>query len=488
MENTFSLIILALVEGEPRLLTLKKALQTYLDHRQVIVTRRSQYDLARARERAHVLEGLLTALDNLDEVIATIRRSRTTDSARKNLRRRFSLSEVQAQAILDMPLKRLAALERKKIQDEYKEMQRLIGHLEALLESPKKIRGVVRDELAAVKERYADARRTQVADAGKVQLTAGDLIPDEPVWVAVGRGGLVARTPHKEKAPRIPSRPKDAPVALASASTRDTLYLFAANGKGAAYPIHQLPEGVAWEGEGTHLADLTPLTRRDDIVAALTLPPTWREGYLFLATRKGVVKRVALSDLPGVSSETFVAIGVEEGDELGWAALTTGTTEIVLVTSGGRAIRFKEGEVRPMGLPAGGVRGIKLSDDEDRVVTLTLARSRAYLLVISEDGRAKRTSLNEYPTQSRYGQGVITVRLAAPSARLAGGCVLLAGDPVVLVTSKGAAKTIRGRSIPSMGRITQGEEVIALRSGDAVSASFVPSLSPNTESNRSRRE
>lgn len=479
MESTFSLIMLALINGEPRLLTLKKALLTYLEHRQVIVRRRSQYELTRARERAHILEGLLTALDHLDEVIATIRRSRTTDSARANLRRKFKLSQAQAQAILDMPLKRLAVLERRKIQDEYKEKTRSIKRLERLLRSPKKIRDIVRDELVTIKERYADARRTQVLDVGKVQLTAADLIPDEPVWVAVSRGGLVARMPDEGTPPRVPSRPQDAPVALLAASTRDTLYLFAADGGAAAFPIHQLPEGVTWEGMGTHYADLTPLTRRDTVVAALSLPtpPPYRGGrggYLFLATRQGVVKRVALADLPGVSSESFVVIGVEQGDALGWAAITTGKDQVLLITAAGRAIRFKEEEVRPMGLPAGGVMGIKLSGKEDRAVALAVVRPRSDLFVIAEDGRAKRAPLSEYPTQGRHGQGVITARFAAPGVGLAGADVVQSGDPVVLVTEKGAAKTIRARSAPRMGRQAQGKPVIALRSRDAVVDAFVP--------------
>jgi DNA gyrase subunit A len=477
MESTFSLILLALVEGEPRLLTLKKALLTYLEHRQVVVTRRSQYQLALARERAHILEGLLAALDHLDEVIEIIRNSRSIDSARNNLRRRLDLSQAQAQAILDMPLKRLAALERRRIQDEYKEKKRLIKYLTGLLRSPAKVRGVVRDELVAIKERYADARRTQVLDAGKARLTADDLIPDEQVWVAVGRGGLVARIPDDgnfARPPRVPSRPRDAPVALAAASTRDTLYLFAADGGAAAFPIYQLPEGVVWEGAGTHYADLTPLTRRDRVVAALVLPSPPPEGYLFLATRQGVVKRVALADLPGVSGEQFVAIGVEQGDALGWAAVTTGEDQVMLVTAAGRAIRFSEEEVRPMGLPAAGVIGVKLGDAEDRVVALVVVRTRSDLLVVASDGKAKRTPLSEYPIQGRYGQGVLTARVAAADAGLAGGCVVQSRDPVVLVTRRGAAKTINARNAPRMGRATVGHPVISLRAQDTVVDAFTP--------------
>jgi DNA gyrase subunit A len=376
-----------------------------------------------------------------------------------------------------MPLKRLAAMERRKIQDEYKEKKKLIKRLEGLLKSPKKIRAIVHDELVAVKERYADPRRTQIADAGKAQLTTEELTLDEPVWVAVSKGGLVARTPDEGKPPRVPSRPKDTPVALLSASTRDALYLLATNGKAAAFPIHQLPEGVAWAGTGTHYADLTPLTRRDTVVAAFALP-SLKEGYLFLATQRGIVKRVALADLPGVSADPFAVISMEQGDALGWAAVTTGEDQVLLVTASGKAIRFKEDTVRPMGLSAGGVKGIKLGGAEDCVVAMAMARPRSDLLVVTQDGRAKRTPLSEYPIQSRYGQGVLTARFSMPDARLAGACVLQAGDPIVLVTEKGAAKTIRARNAPRRGRATQGQEIIALRGRDVVVSAFVPLLPP----------
>jgi DNA gyrase subunit A len=479
MEWTFSFIMLALVDGEPRRLSLKKALMTYLDHRQVVITRRSQYELAKAKARAHILEGLLVALDQLDEVIDTIRRSRYVRTARTNLERKFKLSEAQAQAILDMPLKRLAALERKNIEEEYKEKKKLIDHLEGLLRSPQKIRAAIREELLLMKEQYGDPRRTQVADFGKEQLTAADLIPDEPVWIGVSRGGLVGRTPDDGSAPpRVLSRPEDAPVALLGASTRDTLYLFTADGQAATLPAHQLPEGVAWEGQGTHYADLTPLSRRDTVVAALALPPEVsreeREWYLFLTTRQGVVKRVALEDLPGVSIEAFTVMGVDEEDALGWAVWTHGDGEVLLLSAAGQAIRFEEAEVRAMGLPAGGVMGIKLQDEEDGVVGMAVVQPRSDLFVVTSDGNAKRTPLSEYSTQGRYGRGLITIRFSGEHARLGGGCVLQADDPVIMVTERGAAKTIRAHNAPRMGRATQGDEIIALRENDVVVDAFIP--------------
>jgi DNA gyrase subunit A len=474
LQCTFSIILLALVDGEPRLLTLKKALLVYLEHRQEIITRRSRHDLERAKKRAHILEGLLVALDNLDEVIATIRRSRTAETAHKNLRRKFDLTDVQATAILDMPLRRLSALERRKIEEEHKERQRQIRHLTSLLKSPAKIRRAIREELLAIEEKYDDSRRTQVVGTEATAVTASDLAPDLPVWVAITRGGRATRMADVGKTPRVPSRVKEPPLALLAASTQDILYLFTADGQAAAYPVQQLPEGVAWEGTGAHLADLTPLTNHQQVVAALALPPSPPQGYLFLATRSGVVKRVALEDLPGVSAEPFPVMGVVEDDALGWAVVTGGRSSIVLVTRAGQAIRFEESEVRSMGLPAGGVKGIKLTDEEDRAVALAVAQPRSDLLVVSQEGLAKRSPLSEYPIQGRYGQGVVTARLTAAEVGLAGADVVQAADPVVLVTEKGAAKTIRARAVPRMSRATQGQSVISLRKGDRVSGIFRP--------------
>jgi DNA gyrase subunit A len=487
LETTFSIILLALVDGEPRLLTLKRALLLYLEHRQEIVTRRSRYDLERAKERAHILEGLLVALDNLDEVIDLIRRSRTAETARANLMRRFKLTEVQAQAILDMPLKRLAALERHKLQEEYKEKQQQIRYLTALLKSPAKIRDVIREELVALKGKYGDARRTEIAGArGKVG--AEELVPDVPVWVAVTEAGRVARVADEGGPPALPDKLDRAalPVALLRASTRDILYVFSADGHFAAYPVHQLPEGAVWEGAGRAIGDLVSWSGPFPAVAALALPPARSEAsgeaegrpeYLFLATRRGMVKRVAVADLPMVGFGTV--IGVAEGDAVVGAAWTTGTDEVVLVTRAGQAIRFREEEVRPMGLPAGGVAGVKLQEaagkeEEDRVVALVVVRPKEDLAVVAEDGRGKRTPLSEYPTQGRYGKGVITARFAAPGVGLAGaaavGSAARSGAEcrLVLLTEAGAVRVVGTRSIPRQDRPAQGRSLIPLRKGDRV--------------------
>jgi DNA gyrase subunit A len=470
LECTFSLILLALVDGEPRTLPLKKALLTYLDHRQEVVTRRSRHDLHRAKERAHILEGLLAALDGLDEVIDLIRRSRTPETAHKNLRAKFRLSKVQAEAVLDMPLKRLAALERRRIQDEHKEKKGVIKSLESLLRSPAKVRRVVRDDLTAVREQYADPRRTQVVDAGKEEVAPTEQVVETPCWVGVTRSGMVSRAADEGGAPRVLSRPDEAPLALLPASVPDVLYLFTGDGKAAALLVHQLPEGLAWEGAGAHYSDLTPLPGDSEVVGAVAVSGTAEEGYLALATRLGTVKRVELSSLPGVSGEPFVVIAVDQEDALGWVVPTTGDQDLLLATAHGRAIRFSEEEIRAMGLPAGGVKGVRLIGKGDRVVGLAVARPNADLLVAAQDGRAKRTPLSEYPTQGRYGQGVLCARFADEGVRLAGSCVVHEDDMVVLVTEKGAAKTIRAGLFPSMGRSAQGNVAIALRGGDRVSA------------------
>ncbi|MGQ9804087.1 MAG: DNA gyrase subunit A [Anaerolineae bacterium] len=483
LETTFSVILLALVDGEPRLLTLKRALLLYLDHRQEIVTRRSRYDLERARERAHILEGLLVALDNLDEVIDLIRRSRTAETARANLMRRFKLTEIQAQAILDMPLKRLAALERHKLQEEYKEKQQQIRYLTALLKSPAKIREVIREELVALKGRYGDARRTEIAGA-RAGAKAEELVPDIPVWVAVTEAGWVARMPDEGTLPALPEKweKADLPVAMLRASTRDVLYVFSADGRFAAYPVHQLPEGAIWEGAGRAIGDLVSLSGPFPAAAALALPSSGvghdappsgvRPEYLFLATRRGMVKRVAVADLPIVGSGTI--IGVAEGDAVIGAAWTTGTDEVVLVTRAGQAIRFREEEVRPMGLPAGGVAGIKLAEKEgeDQVVALVVVHPKEDLVVVTEDGRGKRTPLSEYPTQGRYGKGVITARFAAPGIGLAGAATIPTGGTLALFTEAGALRVVGTRSIPRLDRPAQGRSLIPLRRGDRVKRVF----------------
>lgn len=476
MQSTFSISLLALVNGEPRILTLKQALRVFLEHRLEIVRRRSEYDLERARQRAHVLEGLLIALDNLDEVIDTIRRSRTVETARANLIKRFKLSDIQAGAILDMQLRRLAALERRKIQEEYQEKLNLIKYLERLLSRPDLMREVVRDELLAIKAKYADTRRTQVVNATDDKVvSASDLLPDEQVWVMVGEKGMLARTTSPEL-PQIPRKPAEQPMALLEANTQDILYLFTADGQAVSLPVYQLPQAREL-GVGTHWADLTALTRRDHLAAALVRPFT-AQGYLFLATLGGVVKRVELDDLPGITTDPFTVMNVPDDDSLGWVRITCGDDQIVLATTFGQVIRFKEEDVRPMGLPAGGVMGIKLANEADGLVALDVVKPGAYLWSITDNGLAKATALDEYPTQGRYGQGVINVRLPKDAAEVVAVVVGTEDTSVIVTTAIGSTKQLKIKETTIGSRSVKPRAVLKVGLQNRVTGAVITAARP----------
>jgi DNA gyrase subunit A len=466
MQQTFGMHMLALVDGEPRLLPLKKALHLFIEHRQEIITRRSRYELDRARQRAHVLEGLLVALANLDDVIATIRSSRTVDTARANLRRKFKLTEVQAQAILDMPLRRLAALERKKIEAEYQDTLKRIKELEALLRSPKKILGVIQKDLQEIKSKYDSPRRTHIVDREKGHLTTRDLVPDEDVVVVVSRSGRVCRWPIDQSLDPARGRQKDPMGAATAANTRHDICFFTEDGRAIVVPGHQIPPGNA-PGDGPPVTELAGVPNHLAVAAALSLPREAEAGagYIFLTSRQGRVKRVTLADLVAVRSNEAAVMKLDQGDTLGWAMRTAGAEDILLIISNGQAIRFSEEDVRPMGLPAGGVMGVKMGN-EDRVVGMGVCHTRGDVIVVSEMGIGKRSSLTEYPTQGRYGTGVVTANLSDRTGRLAAGAVANASDRVLMVSEKGNGKSVYVRSLPKAGRATQGKELIAIRGRD----------------------
>jgi len=467
LQTTFSIIMLALVDGEPRTLSLKQALKVYLGHRLEIVRRRSEYDLARARERAHILEGLLVALDNLDEVIATIRRSRTVETARANLRKRFKLSEIQAQAILDMQLRRLAALERKKIEDEHKEKIKLIKELEKLLASPKLMRETIIAELTELKERYGEPRRTVIMGSPASDVSTGDLmLPDENTWVSVTTDGLLSRS-YEDEPQRITTSTKAAPCAMLESNTAHTLYLFTASGQAATIPVHQLPQAEDLSN-GTAFSSLVALGAKDRIVSALSLPPTLEDGFLFLVATNGDVKRIRVEDLPGVSANAFKVFNVGKGARLGWVFHVQDEDQIILLTVQGQGIRFVVNKVRPTGLPSGGMRGIKLLGQKDAVIGAGMADDKQYVWTITDNGVAKYTPVSDYPTQGRAGSGVIAMKLPSDAQGLAAGLVGRKDDNIVVVTSKNKAKYMRISLAPLGGRNTKGDYVISLRNGEAV--------------------
>ena len=472
MQSTFSIILLALVDGEPRMLTLKQALKVYVEHRLVVIERRARFDLEKAKARAHILEGYLVALKNLDEIIDLIRKSPDVETARERLMKRYKLSELQANAILEMQLRRLAALERKKIETEYKEVAALIKDLESLLKSPKRMRGVAADELRRVKEAYGDRRRTQIVSlkAGKERksvLTATQTLPEEFVWVSMDKAGMIGRT-RDDKAPRLSG--SEAPTLLARVSTHDTLYLAAANGKCAAVAVHALPEAEK-PSDGVIFNKVCPLQADETPVAVFGLPARRSalvEGTCVLTvSRGGMLKKSLISELPGPSSQTFALCRINDGDALGWVALTDGSKEILLATSLGMAIRFKEDDIRPMGLVAAGVNGVKLGVG-DEVVGCLILPAEGDVLVVGSDGKAKRIAQKEFPVQGRYGRGVILWDLPL-GVKLAGLAVGKGTHVITLHLLKAAPKMTRLDEAGLKKRAaTRGDAVVEVKPGDTV--------------------
>src|SRR5512142_353217 len=486
METTFGINLLALVDGEPRTLTLKQALRVYIDHRLVVVKRRAEFDLEKARQRAHILEGYLVALKHLDEVISMIRNAPDADAARSRLMKRFKLTEIQANAILDLQLRRLAALERRKIETEYKEVTALIKDLEKLLKSARLMRGVVAEELLNVKAAYGDRRRTQIINLKKGGKTTGASIaadhrPTQTVWIAVNADGVVART-HDDKQPRHSGH--DAPRWLVKTTTADTVYFVSKLGKAAAVAVHVIPpvdlsgNGHSSSHGGSPYHRVSPLEETDPLAAVFALPARRTdlpEGTCIItASRYGMVKKTAVSDLPGPSAQAFTLVKVNEGDVVNSVALTDGQTkDILLATAQGMAIRFSEDEVRPMGLVAAGVNGIKL-DDKDEVVGMEILPAEGETLLLTSDGKAKRLDQKEFPKQGRYGKGVRIWSLPAKVALVG----IASGKPNHMATihlTKGAPKSsrldaagVRKRASPKGDAIVEvkpGEEVTGLTLG-----------------------
>jgi DNA gyrase subunit A len=493
MQSTFSIIMLALVDGEPRLLSLKQALRVYLDHRLEVIRRRSEYELDKARQRVHILEGLRVALKNLDEVITMIRRAPDAETARTRLEKRFKLTQVQAQAILDMQLRRLASLERKKIETEYQEVLALIKSLELLLRSPKKMRQVAIEELEAVKTTFGDRRRTQIAQLKPGDttspLTTADLAPDQTVWLTINADGQISRTAD-DRPPRQSGT--DAPKWLLKVNTRDTLYLVCEDGKAAALLLHSVPEANQ-TGAGIHFGKISALTESDRLAAVFTLPPKSQlaeDWFILSTTRQGMLKKSALSDLPGPSANTFILVRVNDGDSLGWVRLTDGKSEVLLLTALGLAIRFSEADIRPMGLVAAGVMGIKLQEN-DEVVGLELLKRTSEVFMVATDGSAKRVTAAQFPVQGRYGQGVVAWKLPA-KVRVAGMAVGKGSTRITLHLKKLAAKMIRLDIAPLQGRAARGKIIQELKAGDFLTGVTVPweverPISQNEPTRPSRR-
>jgi DNA gyrase subunit A len=456
--------MIALVDGEPRVLSLKRALQLFIEHRREVITRRTKYELAQAKHRAHVLEGLKVALDHLDEVIDTIRRSRSADTALTNLQRKFKLTEVQARAILDLQLRRLAALERRKIEEEYAETLKRIKYLQGLLRSRTKILQLIKTELQDLKESYGDERRTRVSEKQAESITVEDLIPEEDLYVVVTRQGMVRRLSRRSNP--LATSAKDRPKCFARTNTLHSVIFCTNKGRCVTTLVHQIPNA---QSSATSASALLGLDADETVVSVIDVPDFASGDQLTLCTVQGRIKRTAVSEFSGVRSGGLIAMNLDGDDELGWARLTNGQEQLILVTAGNQALRFAETEVRSMGRTAAGVNAIKLAAD-DRVVAMGVVEEATYLVVVSARGYAKRTPLSQYPTQGRYGKGVATFSGSeADTGPLAAACVAGEADSLMVLLASGGASRLKASEIPSQGRATRGSQVIQPRSRDAVS-------------------
>ncbi|MDH5506052.1 MAG: DNA gyrase subunit A [Anaerolineae bacterium] len=479
LQTTFGANILALVKNEPRLLSLKRALQIFIDHRKVVITRRVEFDLEKARARAHILEGLMIALTNLDEVIKTIRESADADVAKDRLMSNFKLSDIQAQAILDMQLRRLAALERQKIENEYKEVIELIAYLEDLLAHPKKILGLISDELTEISETYNDERRTTVDLEGSSDLEEEDLVKDEAVLISITERGYVKRVAAKSYKAQgrggrgvkgHTTKDEDEVMMLIPAGTLNTILFFSDRGKVYSEKTYRIPE-ASRTSRGTPMVNVLALGPNETITAAVLVRDFKAAEYCIMATRKGRIKRVSLDQFAAVRPSGLIAMNLDDDDGLGWVRLTNGEDDVILVTEGGQALRFKESDVRAMGRQAAGVIGIRLKGN-DVVTGMEVVESDGDLLVVTTNGYGKRTRLEEYSTKGRGTMGIKTVddKSLSVIGRIAGARVVQISDDLTLISTNGVVIRTKVETIKQAGRATRGVRVMNLDEGDSVAS------------------
>lgn len=477
--TTFSAQILALVDGEPHTLTLKRSLQIFITHRVEVITRRSEFELEKARARAHILDGLLIALKKLDDVINTIRKSRDVDQARERLMKNFKLTEIQAQAILDMPLRRLAALERKKIEDEHKDILKQIKHLEDLLANPKKILALIKTELKEVAEAHGDDRRTRFDFESSADFDEEDLVRDEEILISLTQQGYIKRVTAESFRAQLrggrgvkghETKEEDEVAILMPARTKETVLFFSDRGKVYSEKAFRIPEGSR-TAKGSLIQNVLAVGAHETITATVRVSDFKAANYCIFATRKGRVKRVSLSAFESVRPSGLIAIKLDGDDELGWVRLTSGRNQIIMVTELGKATRFKETDVRAMGRQAAGVIGIRLRG-KDRVTSMEVVSARDDLLVVTTNGYGKRTPLSEYATKGRGTLGVKTVDTNALKVigKIASARVVKKKDDLTIISANGVVLRTNIGAIKQAGRATRGVRVINLDKGDSVAS------------------
>ena len=479
LQSTFGVQMLALVDGEPRLLSLKRLLQVYIDHRQEVIVRRSRFELNKARARAHILEGLLIALANLDDVIQTIRQSPDAEIAKERLMTRFKLSDLQAQAILDLQLRRLAALERQKIEDEQRQTLDRIVYLEDLLASPHKVLELIKTDLSEQAKKYADPRRTRIAHEAKEDFREEDLVVDEPVLISITQRGYVKRVAAKSF--RLQSsggrgvtghttKQEDEVMFLFPARTLDTILFFSDKGKVYSEKAYQIPDADR-AARGIPIVNVLSMGAGETITAAVAVPDFVAAEYCTMATRNGKVKRVELAEFSSVRPSGLIAITLEEGDELGWARLTDGEDEIILVTEQGQALRFAETAVRAMGRTASGVIGISLAQG-DHVASMEVLEEGGELVVVTTGGYSKRTPLSDYPPKGRATGGVQTIdpKSLKSLGIISAGRVVQPMDELTIISAGGVVLRTRVKDLKLGGRTAKCDLLISLEGEDYVAS------------------
>ena len=487
MQTTFGIIMLALVDGVPKILTLRQCLNCYIDHRKTVILRRTQFELDKALARAHILEGLKIALDNIDEVINIIRAA--YDDAKERLMERFGLSDIQAQAILDMRLKTLSGLQREKIEEEYKQLMELIEHLRAILNSERLVFDIIKEELLEVKNKFGDDRKTKIV-AAEGEIDLDDLIKEEQTVVALTHFGYIKRMPiDTYKSQRrggkgitgIATREDDFVKQIFTASTHDTILFFTNKGKLYHLRGYEIPE-AGRTAKGTAIVNLLRLDPGEKVSAVIPIQNFAEGKYLLMATKNGLIKKTALKEYDSSRKTGLQGITLKEDDELIAVRLTDGEDNVVLVTRNGLCITFDEKDVRPIGRVSQGVIGIRI-DDDDEVIGMesVIAGGKATLLTITEHGFGKRTELDEYRVQNRGGRGVVTYKITPKTGKLVGVRIATEDDDVMLITDKGTIIRINVKDVSVLGRATQG--VTLIRTNDGGKVVSVETLTPELKEN-----
>ncbi len=482
MQVTFGVIMLSLVNGSPKVLNLQQMMQYFLDHRMDVLVRRTKFDLDAAERRAHILEGYIIALDNIDAVIETIKKSKDVETAKVNLMKKFKLSEIQAKAILDMRLQRLTGLERKKIEDEYKETIKLIEKLKGILDSEKKRKQIIKEELLILKEKYADERRTEIIHDYK-EFSLEDIIAEEDVVVTISHQGFIKRFPVSgyrrqyrggKGVTGAGTKEDDFIEHMFIASTHHYIMFFTDKGKCYWLKVHEIPEGGR-AARGRSVVNLLEKDPTENITAFVTVKEFKDDAYLMMATKKGTVKKTVLSAYSNVRKGGINAINLVPGDNLIAVKMTDGNNDVVLGTRYGFAVRFNEKDVRDMGRTATGVRGVRLTKG-DVVVGLIVIKRNDNILVVTENGYGKRSDINDYRITRRGGKGVITVKTTEKVGKMIAMMEVVDGDELVIISSHGMVIRQSVKDIRVMGRNTQGVRVIRLNEGDQIAdiAKVVP--------------